>query len=273
MSGNASGVKRVSELCRAAHGWATGLAFVVMAASALPAFAGSEGGTSGWSGIYAGAFAGAGRPDNRIVDVDGFSDWGNPGSRTDYAGAGAVGGLLVGKRFGIGGVRFRVEADAMFGDLSASTNRLDPGCTDEAASSRFRWIATVRVGVEETIGGVGVFVSGGPALARIVNSVTDTDYSGSTCLERDLRLDADDSFRRGSTEVGWAIGTGFEMPLAARWALRFDGSYLDFGSQTYRVNLSGNNSCGPGGARTACRYTVRNRLGVVRLGIVYRFGE
>ena len=128
-------------------------------------------------------------------------------------------------------------------------------------------------GVEETIGDVDVFVSGGPALARIVNSVTDTDYSGSTCLERDLRLDADDSFRRGSTEVGWAIGAGFEMPLAARWALRFDGSYLDFGSETYRVNLSGNNSCGPGGARTACRYTVRNRLGVVRLGIVYRFGE
>ena len=157
--------------------------------------------------------------------------------------------------------------------MSTGTNRLDPGWTDEAAASRFRWIATVRVGVEETIGDVGVFVSGGPALARIVNSVTDTDYSGSTCLETDLRLDADDSFRRGSTEVGWAVGAGFEMPLAARWALRFDGSYLDFGSETYRVNLSGNNSCGPGGAMTACRYTVRNRLGVVRLGIVYRFGE
>ena len=103
------------------------------------------------------------------------------------------------------------------------------------------------------------------------------DLSARTCrhrsLESDLRLDADDSFRRVSTEVGWAIGAGFEMPLAARWALRFDGSYLDFGSETYRVNLAGNNSCGPGGAMTACRYTVRNRLGVVRLGIVYRFGE
>ena len=71
---------------------------------------------------------------------------------------------------------------------------------------------------------------------------------GGTCLETDLRLDADGSFHRGSTEVGWVIGAGFEMPLAARWALRFDGSYLDFGSETYRVNLSGNNSCGHGGA-------------------------
>ena len=273
MSGNASGVKRLSGLRRAAPGWAAGLASIVMAVTALPAFAGSESRSSGWAGIYAGAFAGVGRLDNRIVDVDGFVDWGNPGSRTGYAGAGAVGGLFVGKRFGIGGVRFRVEADAMFGDLLAGTNRLDPGCTDEAAASRFRWIATVRVGVEETIGDVGVFVSGGPALARIVNSVTDTDYSGTSCLESDLRLDADASFRRSSTEVGWAIGAGFEMSLAARWALRVDGSYLDFGSETYRVNLSGNNPCGPGGAMTACRYTVRNRLGVLRLGIVYRFGE
>ncbi len=266
-------MKRVSGLRRAARGWAAGLAFIVMAVNAVPAFAGSEGRTSGWAGTYAGAFAGAGRLGSRIVDVDGFADWGNPGSRTGYAGEGAVGGLLVGKRFGIGDGRLRVEADAMFGDLSAGTNRLDPGCTDEAAASRFRWIATVRAGVEETVGVVGVFVSGGPALARIVNSVTDTDYSGTTCLETDLRLDADDSFRRGSTEIGWAISAGFEMPLAARWAFRFDGSYLDFGSETYRVNLSGNNSCGPGGAMTACRYTVRNRLGIVRLGIVYWFSE
>ena len=106
-----------------------------------------------------------------------------------------------------------------------------------------------------------MFVFGGPALARIVNSVTDTDYSGSICLETDLRLDADDSFRRGSTEVGWAIGAGFEMPLAARWALRIDGSYLDFGSETYRVNLSGNNSCGPGGARTVLPLHRREQAG------------
>ena len=72
-----------------------------MTVNALPAFAGSEGRTFGWAGTYAGAFAGAGRLDNRIVDVEGFADWGNPGSRTDYAGAGAVGGLFVGKRFGI----------------------------------------------------------------------------------------------------------------------------------------------------------------------------
>ena len=240
VSGNLSAVKRVSGLRGATCCWAAGLVFIVMAVNALPAFAGSEGRTSGWAGTYAAAFAGAGRLGNRIVDVDGFADWGNPGSKTGYSGAGAVGGLLVGKRFGIGGVRFRVEADAMFGDLSAGTNRLDPGCTDEAAASRFRWISTVRVrwistvrvGVEETIGDVDVFMSGGPALARIVNSVTDTDYSGSTCLEADLRLDADDSFQFGSTDSRMGDRRRFRaVRLDRALGAPVRRSYLDFGQR------------------------------------------
>ena len=185
-----------------------------------------------------------------------------PGSRTGYSGAGAVGGLLVGKRFGIGGVWFRVEADAMFGDLSAGTNGLDPGCTDEAAASRFRWIATVRVGVEETIGDVGVFVSGGPALARIVNSVTIPTTAGVHVWKRICALTP--TIRSAAVR---RKSDGRSAPVSScAGRSRFDGSYLDFGSETYRVNLSGNNSCGPGGAMRPCRYTVRNRLGVVRWG-------
>ena len=160
----------------------------------------------------------------------------------------------------------------MFGDLSAGTNGLDPGCTDEAAASRFRWIATVRIGVEETKGDVGVFVSGGPALAEIVNSVTDPDYSGSTCLETDLRLDADDSFRRGSTEVGWAIGAGFELPLAARWALRFVSGLRqrDLSREPVRQQFMQTRRCHGGlplhRQEQAGRGPPRDRLPVLRIG-------
>ena len=56
VSGNLSAVKRVSGLRGATCCWAAGLAFIVMAVNALPAFAGSEGRTSGWAGTYAAAF-------------------------------------------------------------------------------------------------------------------------------------------------------------------------------------------------------------------------
>lgn len=247
-------------------------AFLVLTCT-TPAISGEAGTAFAWKNAYAGGFAGVGWGINRLVDVDGFANWGNPGSALSYTRFGALGGAFAGRRFAFGRLGFRMEAEAILGNLPAGTRRLDPTCPDEAAMSRFRWVAAVRVGIEEDIGALRIFASGGPALARIVNSVTDTDYSGTECLERDLRLDSDDSFRSASTRIGWAVGAGVEARLAPRWALRLDGSYFDFGKRRYRVNLSGNNPCGPGGPNTACTYTVRNRLGILRLALVYRFDE
>ena len=104
------------------------------------------------AGTYAGGFIGAGRTDNRIVDIEGFANWGNPGSVSEYDTAGLVGGVLIGKKFDVGGARLRTEIDGTFGDLMAMTNQLDPQGLDETAVSEFRWIATGRGGGERTIG-------------------------------------------------------------------------------------------------------------------------
>ena len=251
---------------------AAALAALSMLAGAGPAGADRGSVATDRTGMYAGMFAGSGRSDNRLVDVDGFADWGNPGSTTDYDRSGFIGGVLAGRKIEIDGTTFRIELDAAFGDLSAHSNRLDPTCTDESAQSEHRWIATVRLGVEEPVGRATVFATGGLAAARIVHSVTDIDYSGTTCLERELRLDPDDSFHDSSTELGWVIGVGVETPLSDAWTLRLDGSYLDFGRSTHHVNLSGGNSCGRNGPRRPCRYDIENRLGIARVAIVRRFG-
>ena len=226
----------------------------------------------GRMGSYAGVFAGSGQTGNRFIDVDGFANWGNPGSVVDYDDDGFVGGVLIGKKFEIDGTAFRIELDAAFGDLSARTSKLDPTCPDESAESELRWISTARVGVEEAVGRATVFATGGLAAARITNSVTDIDHRG-TCLEMQLRLDPDDSFRDTSTEFGWMIGAGVEVLLANAWTLRLDGSYLDFGRDTYYVNRSGDGRCGRDGPRRPCPYQVENRVGIVRLAVIHRFGS
>ena len=258
------------------NGFAPRLAAVAMAALATLTAAGTAGADSGsvafdGTGAYAGLFAGSGRSDNRLVDVDGFADWGNPGSVTDYDHRRLVGGVLAGRTFEVDGTRLRLEIDGTFGNLSARTSDLDPTCPDESADSEFRWAATARLGVEETVGPATLFATGGLAAARIVNSVTDIDYTG-TCLEMQLHLDSDDSFRDVSTELGWVIGVGLEAPLADAWTLRLEGSYLDFGRSTHYVNHSANNTCG-GTTRRPCRYDVENRLGIVRLAFIRRFGR
>ena len=56
---------------------------------------GSDDGIFAWTATYVGVFAGFGQADNRIVDVDGFANWGNPGSTVDYDTSGFIGGALI----------------------------------------------------------------------------------------------------------------------------------------------------------------------------------
>ena len=221
------------------------------------------------TGFYAGAFLGAGRANNRIVDVDGAANWGTPGWTVDYDDSGFIGGALIGRKFQTSAGRIRLELDGALGDLSAKTNKLDPGGLDETAKAKFRWTATLRTGGEWAVGAATVFATGGLAAARISNSVTDLDRSG---LNDPWRFDPDDSFRQTSTEVGWTISVGVEAALSPAWSLRLEGNHLDFGSSTHHVNHSANDHCGPGNPQRPCPYKVKNKLGVIRLGISRRFG-
>ncbi len=220
-----------------------------------------------WEDAYAGVFVGAARSENRVIDPEGFGNWGRRGWATDYNDGEVVGGVLLGRKFTLNRARFRIEQDGIFGDMSAESDRVDPIGRDETAGTRFRWAATARVGLEHQEGPVTVFINGGAAVARITNSVTDVDFSPGV----PRHLDSDDSFHDSSTKIGWVLGLGIEAPLADDWVWRLDGSYLGFTPSTHRVNRSGNNPCGPGGPRRACRYRVENHLAVLRLAVVRRF--
>ncbi len=218
-------------------------------------------------GNYAGVFIGPGFMRNRIVDIDGFADWGNPGSVSNYDDTGLAGGAFVGGKFHVGGLTLRAELDGTLTNVSASTDKLDPEGLDETAESEFSWIVSARGGIEQAVGRITVFVTGGLAFAGISNSVTDIDSSDSGSM-----ADPDDSFSKDSTEVGWVIGAGLETALSDVWALRLEGSYLDFGESTHLVNRSGNNRCcGPDTPRRAASYEVKNRLSTARLAIIRRF--
>lgn len=232
------------------------------------AYAAGNDSSSDWAGAYAGIFVGTGQVDNRLIDPDGFANWGNPGSVTRHEDAGFVGGVLLGKKFDLGGLSIRVELDGTIGDLESETNQLDPVGLDETAVTEFQWITTARVGIEKSIGSATIFATGGLARAGIENFVTDIDFGPN----RPPAVDPDDSFHDRSTETGWVIGFGVEIPLTGAWAMRFEGLHLDFGRNIHHVNRSGNNPCGPEGPREPCPYKVENELDVFRLAITRQLG-
>ena len=234
-----------------------------------PLSAGGNESVSDEARTYTGIFIGSGLMGNQIVDIEGFANWGQPGYTLDYGDNRFVAGALLGTKVGLGGVRLRIEFDGTFGNLSGRSNRLDPAGLDETAGSDIRWIATGRVGFELPVGGATAFATVGAAVSRITNFVTDIDSA------RDIlpHTDPDDSFRDSSTDLGPVIGAGIEAPLPGAWMLRVEDSFLDFGWSTHTVNHSGNNRCGPGNPRRPCPYDVRNQLGIIRFGLIYRFGQ
>ena len=271
---------RGSALCRAI----VGLPLFAALAAGGPAN-GADDKTFGGAGeTYAALFAGLGQVDGRVVDTDGFSNSGKPGSAVDYDDTGLVASALVGRRFEIGGVPLRVELDGAFGGMSAKTDDIDPRFErrDETVESELRWVATARAGVEHFMGRATVFATAGLAMARIENSLTDLDAyrggDGEFVLLPDgraaQRKDPDDSFHDASTEFGWVIGAGVEAALGDAWGLRLDASYLDFGESTHKANRSGDDRCcGAGSPRRPVSYRIENKLGIVRLGVLYRFGR
>lgn len=216
---------------------------------------------------YAGLFAGSGWVDNHVVDVEGFANWGQPGWKVDHQDSGFVAGALAGRQFGTGRTRFRIEVDGTLGNMSATSNQLDPATLDETVKSEFRWITTARAGVVHPVGPATLFASAGAALARISNSVTDIDFGP----DMPPRKDPDDSFHDSSNETGWVIGLGVEAPLSDAWNLRFEGMYMDFGRSTHHVNRSSDARCGPGNPRKPCPYRIENTYANVRLAVIRRF--
>lgn len=250
-------------------GMALGAFALLITASSGPVFAAEDWSGSHGPGTYAGVFLGSGQADNRLIDTDGFANWGNPGSVTRYKDSGFIGGALIGKKFTFGDASIRLELDGTIGDLEARTNQLDPQGLDETAVAEFQWITTARVGIEKSFGSVTVFATGGMAWARIENFVTDIDFGP----DQPAMVDPDDSFRDKSTETGWVIGFGAEMPLAGGWMARLEGLHLDFGQNDHHVNHSGNNPCGPGGPREPCPYKIENELDVFRLVFTRQLGR
>ena len=245
--------------------------FALLGAGAGSAKAGGDDGASLWGESYAGVFVGLGRADNRIVDVEGFANWGEPGWAVDYDESAPVGGALIGTKLAIGGMPLRLELDAMTGGggLAASDNTLDPEGLDETVETSFGWVMTARVGVEHAFAeGMTLFATAGLAAAQIDRSVTDIDTPDDGTPPY---VDHDDSFSDDSTAIGWVIGAGVETSLADGWALRLEGSYMDFGGSAHPVNQSGGNRCGPEGPQRPCLYDIEHTLGVVRLAVIRRF--
>lgn len=253
------------------------LAFAVaVTAAAGGAAADGSGPTVQWGETYVGVSAGFGRSHSRLTDADGFSTWSeglrHPGRTNEYGANGAIGGFLVGKKAAVADIPVRIELDASFGNVRASTDEIDPHIRDETARSRFRWLATVRAGIEQTLGPATFLASAGVAAARTETSLTDLDRQLVDGVPTPWYRDPDDSFDARRTRFGWVVGLGVETSPVRGWTLRLEGLHAGFGKSTRYANRNGGGRCWQGGPRRPCAYDVDNDLTTVRLALIRSLG-
>ena len=225
------------------------------------------------TGFYVGAFSGAGVMDVRSTDIDGFSGYeGVPGQTFDYDDTGFPTGVVAGRHFHLGRVPIRFEVDGAFVGLPSASRQMDPVGMDETATSKLRWVGTIRMGVRKSLGRAGVFLDGGVSVAGISNSFIDLDPG----MDGQMHVDHDDSFDDQLTRVGWVVGTGIEMPVAGAWNIRIEGLYVDTGETDHQApnRLDVNAGvCGPAGLPSPCRYGIDQRFALLRLILVRSIGR
>ena len=133
-----------------------------------------------------------------------------------------------------------------------------PTCTARVGEIGTRWVPRRAWASEESVGPARCSRPAG-SRGRIVNAVTDIDYSG-TRARKGLRLDPDDSFRSSSTSR-MVIGGGSKTPCPM----------LDAAAGRPRTWTSGRRTTSTAppttpaeGPPEPCRYDIENRLGIVR---------
>jgi outer membrane immunogenic protein len=202
-----------------------------------------------WSSFYVGAHAGYGSIDNRITDVDGFSN-NDPGTDFDYDDEDFVGGALLGFNVPIDNILLGAEADIAFGDLSASTD-VDVEDFDETATTDYDYLASIRARVGFVADAFLIYATGGLAIADIENELIDED---------DGEVDPDDSFHDDETRLGWVAGGGAEWMFAENWIGRAEALYYDFGEECYHVDVTDENA----------QYDVENTAFIARIAIIWK---
>ena len=247
---------------------------------------------SRWSGFYAGVNAGAAWTSSDVSNTVCASDpstcyysnfGGGAGGRSMNAiGNGSAsdtaftGGGQIGYNWQSNNVLLGVEADINSMRTSASrsaTAAYGPGFTTGGSFTdtvSTDWLITTRARLGYATGNMLAYFTGGLAFANVKHTHSFGEYgfgTGAPCGSNNINFCEFPS--SASTKTGWTIGGGVEWALDARWSLKAEYLYADFGSVSSVGSLVTNN--GSVVSNGAIAHSADLTLSTVRAGLNYKF--
>ena len=217
-----------------------------------------------WSGLYFGGNAGYswGNWDNSAINGGNFIV---NGAFTGVASP-DVKGWVAGGQVGINqlygrwllGVETDIQATGQHADLNATTTVIiGPATTALTQLNHWEmpWFATLRGRLGATVGDSWLlYLTSGVAVGHFDYSHT----SSATVTVGAVSATASILNEEGINRAGGVVGAGIEKAIDARWRVKAEYLYLDFGSRTF-ISGSGFDD------------VIRLRDNIVRVGFNYRF--
>lgn len=200
-----------------------------------------------WTGFYVGAHVGYGWGDADVKNKDEFLYDFSPDIDGPFVGA--QGGF----NYQVGNIVLGLEADVSWADIDGkdSTDFGGVGPFGETTvEQEIEWFGTVRGRLGYAMGELLPYITGGFAWAR---SERKSEWDG--------QIFPPGSTSDKNTHTGWVIGGGVEWAFTRNVTAKLEYQYLDFGSETYELDL--------GAAFSEPRVDLD--LHTVRLGVNYLF--
>lgn len=205
-----------------------------------------------WSGAYVGGYLGGGWASKEwtLISNAGNGQCGQCGSVvTDYSLEGMIGGIQLGYNRQFDNWVFGVEGDLGLTGLEGTGTWTggNPSGT-RSGKTDINWLATLGP-------------KGGWAMDRILLSVE----GGLALAGEDYSSQGQDGISRGSaTRAGWFVGASAEYAVNAKWSLKFDYNYLNFGTKQVSLTRDQGNS-GP------TVFDIKQDMHTAKIGLNYHF--
>jgi outer membrane immunogenic protein len=209
-----------------------------------------------WGGFYVGANVGGAWLDKSVTETGTTNFIANPiGSSFSLDDGSITAGGQAGFNWHRNNLLVGVEADVNWTGIRHTVPANIPPGTGAILRGDVDWFATFRGRLGYAPGNWLIYVTGGAAVARLINEYG-TEVGGV------LAVNSNDAVSSRRTRSGWTAGGGIELGLAANWSVKAEYLFLDF--RRFEVKpIAGT----PGGAAT-----FKDELHVARVGLNYRFG-
>ena len=201
-----------------------------------------------WTGLYIGSHTGVALGRTRTENLSPFGgfDAGVPLTQNAYP-TNIFGGGQIGYNWQMGYWLLGAEIDVGYLGIRDDVRP----APDDMMSVKYGAYATFTGRLGWTYDRLLTYVKGGAVVAKIKNTASDLDGTGS--------IDPFDFSEVDKARWGWTVGSGFEFAIAPQWSVKSEFLYMDFGKRR-STNLDGDT------------FEHRNRVSTVKAGLNYRWG-